>query len=137
MRAVQQAREVHREHASHSSVGASTIGPSSMTPALLTSTSRRPSSATVRSTAPAAACGVGDVGRDDERGAAGLADLIGQLLEAVGPARDEGHRGALAGQAQRRRLADPARRAGDQRDPLRPGCRSSSPCPPSWQDGAP
>src|SRR5215472_13697363 len=40
----------------HSARGAPATGPSSMTPALLISVSRRPSSAAVRSTAPAACC---------------------------------------------------------------------------------
>ena len=57
----------------------------------------------------------GKVGLEHERGGAGGADSPGQVIESVPAAGSDGHRGAVPGQRERRRLADPARRAGDQR----------------------
>jgi hypothetical protein len=65
----------------------------------------------VRSTAACALLALGDVGLDGQ--APDLGCERGQPLLA---ARDHGHRRAVGGQSARRRLADPAARARDERD---------------------
>ena len=84
---------------SHSWSGASTAGPSSITPALLTSVSSRPSSSTVRSTSASRLLLGGDVGLDrQDRAAVGL-DPRGELVEPILAPGGDRHRGALAGRA--------------------------------------
>ena len=60
--------------------------------------------------------GVGDVGGHGEHPAAGVADQLGGLLEAVGPAGAEHHVGAGLGQPLRERDPEAAGGAGDDRD---------------------
>ena len=93
---------------SHSSTGASTIGPSSITPALLTTVSSRPSSATVRSTASIACCwSVTSVSSTRARPPA--APIVGgQVVEAVLAPGRQGHGRALGGQRPGGGLADAA-----------------------------
>ena len=55
---------------------------------------------------------VADVGGDRDRPRAALLELVGDLLEGVGLARREGHRGAGVGERARRGRPDPAARAG-------------------------
>jgi hypothetical protein len=95
----------------HSSSGASAIGPSSITPALLTSVSSRPEFVDGPGDGGARLRLVGYVGLDDECGAATVADLLREAGEPVGAARGQRDRGALLGEQQRRRLADAAGRA--------------------------
>ena len=100
---------------SHSSSGASSTGPSSITPALLI---EGVEPAQLRDGAldrgPCLRLG-GDVGVDDERPSAGLLDPLGQSPQPVLAARGERDRGALISERERGRLADPARGAGDER----------------------
>ena len=58
----------------------------------------------------------GHVGLDRERLAATVGDRCGQLIEPIRAARSDRDRGALLGERHRGRFADPARRAGHQRD---------------------
>jgi hypothetical protein len=55
---------------------------------------------------------LGEIGGDDLR----AAELGGERVEPVRPARDERNRGALIRERPRRRLADTAARTGDERD---------------------
>ena len=55
----------------------------------------------------------------DERLAAELRDLLGDLVEPALGAGHEGHRRALTGQRERRRLSQPGADSGDDRDLLR------------------
>ena len=69
---------------------------------------------------------LGDVRLQDQRGPALLADLAGERLEALRPASHERDGGAATRKVQGGRLADAARRPGDQgdgavQDPRRPG----------------
>ena len=73
--------------------------------------SSRPSSSAVRSTAATRLLAIGDVGLDRQ-----AADLGRQRIQAVLAARGDGDRRALVGERARRRLADPAARARDERD---------------------
>ena len=88
------------------------MGPSSITPALLTSVSRRPNSPTVRSTMARADGLVGDVGLDHQHVGVGP-DPLGQRLEAVPAAGGDGHGGPLGGQGHGGGLTDAARCPGD------------------------
>ena len=95
---------------SHSSVGASSTGPSSITPALLTTVSRRPRPVDrLRHRGPGLLL-VGDVGLDGQRPAAVGRDRLRERVEAVLAARDDRHRGTLGRQQAGRRLADAAAR---------------------------
>ena len=96
----------------HSSTGASTTGPSSITPALLTRMSRRPWAVTTWSTiARAWASSVTSVGTTSTRSPT---DAVGQGLETLHPAGGHGHLRPFLGQGHRGRLADAARGPRDQ-----------------------
>ena len=84
-------------------------------PALLTSTSTRPSSCIAASTSALARLGVGDVGLHGERPAAGGLDERRGLLEPVDPAGAEHHVGAGLGEGLGERDAEPGGGAGDDR----------------------
>ena len=100
---------------SHSSTGASTIVPSNITPALLTTMSSRPNSSRsldggVRLLA------VGDVGLDGQP-----TDLGRERVQPVLAARDDGDRRAVGGERLGGGVADAAARARDERDgPFQP-----------------
>ena len=96
---------------SHSSTGASTISPSSITPALLTTMSSRPSSCAVRSTA-ATACSRSVTSVSMARPPISRRQRVQPVLAA----RGDGDRRALLGERARRRLADATARARDERD---------------------
>src|SRR3954470_18693798 len=113
-----------------SSGSAPTIVPSSMTPALLTSTSSPLSPLRVRATASrqgassvAGGAGVaagrlaGDVECEVSPLGAPLAEPRGQAVEPVTAAGTDRHGGTRPGQGDGRGLADARRRAGDQGDP--------------------
>ena len=90
----------------HSSTGASTIGPRSMTPALLTRVSRRPNRSIVASTmARAWASSVTSVSRTRT---SSRTDPVGEGLEPVPAPGGDGHLGPGGGQCHGRGLADPA-----------------------------
>ena len=101
----------------HSLVSAPITGPSSITPALLTSTSRRPSSSFVRVTnAFACASSVTSVSIASARPPSVL-DALGKLVDAVAAARGQRDAGAGARERSCRGLADAGRGTGDRRDP--------------------
>ena len=73
-----------------------------MTPALLTSTVGAPSSAATRSTAACDLLGVGDVGADGERAAAGGLDRLDGVLAGGLVEVEHGDREPVGGQPLRR-----------------------------------
>ena len=83
VRAVQRPSTLSSTIRCHSTSGAPMTGPSSITPALLTSVSRRPSSATVRPTASVRLLLVRHVGLEHDRGAALPADAAARCVEPV------------------------------------------------------
>ena len=101
----------------HSLVSAPITGPSSITPALLTSTSRRPSSSLVRVTNAFACASSRDVGLDRQRAASVSLDALGELVDPVAAACGQRDGGAGARKRHRGRLADTGRGSGDRRYP--------------------
>ena len=85
-------------------------------PALLTSTSTRPSAATTSATAPVDGRRVGDVRRERSRRAAGVGDRGAHVGRTLGVDVDDGDRRARLRETRRDRRAEPARPAGDDRD---------------------
>ena len=94
-------------------MGASSIGPSSITPALLTSTSRRPELGVRAATNAPRLLLLAHVGGDRHRAPAVGEDALGERLDAIRAASRERDRGARAGARQRGGLADAGGGAGD------------------------
>ena len=101
---------------SHSSHGASSIGPSSMTPALLTTVSSRPRPSTAAATAARASAPHRSRRPRSRAPAPGAAMRAARSFEPVAPSRDERDLAPCRASASGGRLADAAARASDQCD---------------------
>ena len=115
--AVEHAEHVRVDHPPPLLGGRVSIGPSSITPALLTSTSRRPSSACARSHERARLLLLPHVGRQRDRAAAVAATIRSASASMRSARRAASATAAPAPRAgERRRLADPRARAGHRDD---------------------
>ena len=101
---------------SHSSVGASTIGPEQHHAGVVDDRVQPAELAHGLGHEADRLLLIGHVALDHERAAAGLADLVGQRVQAVLAPRGDRHRRPLRRELARGRLADAAARARDQRD---------------------